>query len=403
MSLLALAALTGLVVNQTSHVDYTTSVRAEGRLRRIAPSADRGDEGELVLNPRVGVRLSAGTLQTAVEYAPHAVVRGQPFTGGGSEVLHAGTVQLALSPDRLSTLRLIEDLSWGEFRFTAPGVATPGSPDGEGFSGAPDPGVSGSLAPLEPIRLIRSNARLVLELAPTRRSTFTLVGGYELSGGIDEPSRRQMPLQQGPFGSVIAEHRWSRRDVWSTEVSFREARFDTGTRVSLGHWTAGWRHSVDRNTDLSLGAGVGAGRTLGDERISPQWQLLPHGQLTLAHTFPPQHHALVGTVSALIVPAVNPFTALLERRVGAQASLHWRPLPELDLGLRASAASRLFAPSIERQQLLVGVLSVTRALNTWSAVEGQFGWSWERGGAADPVRRQWLAGVSFVATREGAL
>lgn len=412
MSLLALAAVTGLVVTQASHVDYTTSVRTEGRLRRIASSVDRADEGELVLNPRVGLRLSAGTLQTVVEYAPHAVVRGQPFTGGGSEVLHAGTVQLALSPDRLTTLRLIEDISWGEFRFTAPGVATPGAPgapvlpgtpDDGGFSGAPDSGVSGSLAPLEPIRLIRSNARLVLELAPTRRSAFTLAGGYEFSGGVDEPSRLQMPLQQGPFASIIAEHRWSRRDVWSTEVSVREARFDTGTRVSLGHWTAGWRHSVDRNTDLSLGAGVGAGRTSGDERISPEWQLLPHGQLTLTHTFPPQHHAVVGAVSALVVPAVNPFTAVLEQRIGAQASLQWRPMPQLDVGLRASAASRLFVGSIERQQLLVGAVSVTRSLNTWSALEGQLGWSWERGGALESVRRQWLAGVSFVATREGAL
>lgn len=422
MPAFALVALTGLVVTATPHVDYATSVRAEGRLRLIDVTTSSASEGELAVNPRAGLQLKAGTLETELEYAPYAVVRGQPFSrGGGSEVLHAGTLLLGLRPDRRTVVRFIEDISYGQFRFTAPGVTTPGVPGapglpdapgsgtgsgsgiGSGPAGAPDPAVPGSFAPLEPIWLIRSNARLSLDVAATRRSAFTLAGGYELSGGVDEPSRAQMPLQQGPFASVAAQYRWTRRDQLSTELSARESGFDTGTRISLAQWTSTWRHSVARNTDLALGAGAGAGRVLWHPQAEPDWQLLGNGQAILVHRFIPREQELIGAVGAQLSPVVNPFTAVLEQRLETQASLQWRPVPRVQTAVRASAASRLFSAAQVRQQVVVGTASVSWAPSQWGAVEGLMAWSWERGGVHEPIRRQWIAGVAFVASREGAL
>ncbi|MGA9525583.1 MAG: hypothetical protein WBV82_29260 [Myxococcaceae bacterium] len=402
MTASAFALIAGIALSSAPRVEHEVSARSEGRLRLMSGEGDAQDT-ELALQPRAEVLLDWETATAQVSYAPQLNVR-ELLGPRNVELLHLGELGFTFSPNRTTTVRLSEELGYGEYRFNVLGgslgsgsgapVDGPQLPTG-GAGQAPG---AGGLPPRDVINFVRSNTRLNADFQLSRRLTLTTSAGWEISGGADAPSREQMPLQRGPFTEVGLSLQRSRFDVLSSAISYLDRSVVGGSRVSLGGLRVAYQRDLDRSTDLMLSAGAGVGRERQDGGAWTPWSLYPEARVGLSRQFRFGDQRLAANVTGQFTPSINPFTAALEKRVEARAGLDWSRGDLLRSGLHATASTPVLGGAEDRQQLaLLGANAGVR-LTDWSELEASLGWSWERDAREGPPRRQWLAGIAFVAT-----
>ncbi len=393
-----LATISGLVMAAAPRVDYQAIARSEAQVRRVESNDGTTHDAELALSPRAAVLLGWDVTTAELEYAPFLMLRA--FSAESDrELLHNAAVRLAHRPDRLTTLRLNQEASYGQYRFRLLDVAGSGGPGSAGPSGAgPTPG-TGSLAPHELVDFVRSDTRLIAEFLLSRVTTLSTSAGWEISGGADDASRRRMPLQRGPTAEASLSQRVSRTQTLSAEASYRDRSFmGAGSRISLGQLRVTWVNELDPDTGLTVSAGAGMGRERATGAEWTPWYVLPDAQASLVRRVGFLGNQFSASLTGQLAPTINPFTAALEHRAEVRATLDWARGDLLRGGLYASGSSRLFsAPELRQQLALLGAFAGVR-LSTWSALEGSLAWSWERAGIGGPIRRQWQAGLSFVAT-----
>ncbi len=387
-----LATVAGVVMAASPRVDYQAIAQSAAQVRRVESNDGTTHDAELALSPRAEVLLGWSTTRAEIEYAPFLVFRALTEEND-RELLHNAAVRLAHQPDRLTTFRLNQEAAYGQYRFRLLQVPSSGGPGDAG----PTPAIDG-LPPPELVNFVRSDTRLIAERLLSRLTTLSTTAGWEVSGGADDAARRRMPLQRGPTAEASLSHRLSRNQVLSAEATYRDRSFlGAGSRIALGQLRVTWGREFNPDTGLTVSAGAGVGRERAAGADWTPWYVLPDTQVSLARRFRFRGNQFSGSLSGQFAPTINPFTASLEQRVEARASLDWARGDVLRAGAYASGSSHLFSPREERQQVgLLGASAGVR-LSNWSALEGTLGWSWERAGEGGPIRRQWQAGLSFVA------
>ena len=395
----ALATLAGVVLAASPRVDFQAIARSEARVRAVESNDGATQDAELALSPRAVVLLGWGVTRAEVEYAPFLVLRALPAEND-RELLHNAAVRLAHRPDRLTTLRLNQEAGYGQYRFRLIDAPSSGGPGGAG----PTPG-TGGLPPLELVDFVRSDTRLIAEFLLSRLTTLSTSAGWEVSGGADDASRQRMPLQRGPTAEASLSQRLSRNQMLAAVASYRDRFFmgGGGSRISLGQLRITWDREIDPDSGLTVSTGAGVGRERAAGAGWTPWYVLPDAQASLSRRFRFRGNQLSGTLSGHLAPTINPFTATLEQRVEARVTLDWARSDLLRGGLYGSGSSRVFSTPEDRQQVgLIGASAGVR-LSSWSALEGTLAWSWERAGDGGPVRRQWQAGLSFVAMADSTV
>jgi len=235
---------------------------------------------------------------------------------------------LALAEWRWShaALRVTENASYGQQSF-------------ESLSALPSPGTSqpaatppGSAASLPAVTLVqpRNKSLLYASSVTTIGSTlqlrpWTLLAtvGYQLSGGADGAAQKDLPFQQGPFGTAGADFKVDRRDHLITAAIGSEASFSSGTEDVVVQIEEQWRHQWASMTTTTLGAGGYATRTrlafdAPDTFSSGPAALAALDQRVLLHG-----NAWVLRAEVRLAPIINPLSGLADEQLQSTIVGSW--------------------------------------------------------------------------------
>jgi hypothetical protein len=206
--------------------------------------------------------LDWGRTKLALHYAPLFTLRSVEARFK-PDVLHQGSVTLT-ARSRRTEISLVEYGTLGTTNYATSSAAP---------TGTPKPALQAV-----PINAVLTTAASRTSLSITRYVTrgawFSLGGGYALSGGLDDASRKSLPLQPGPFGIAHVEGSLTRQDRLVFDIDYEHDNFSdapcTDAPTTYGDTSfascsptadradaaLGVRHRVSQATDFLLQAGA---------------------------------------------------------------------------------------------------------------------------------------------------
>ncbi|MBK7857913.1 MAG: hypothetical protein IPJ65_04655 [Archangiaceae bacterium] len=308
----ALAASRALAVD----AQYDLAGRVDVRIR----SATAGDvgkyvTGDLELLPSAGLMLASTTTSFAALYNPSILFR-EPQTLGPVAVLHRLRLGLTQRWHR-TTFTLTEDAAYGESDVTALR-----SPEGA------QPGQVGDYYTVGVVPYVRTATTLLLERQLTRRSSFLLTAGYNVSGSPQNTVA--LPLQWGPYGSARLSLRATHHDVLSTVAQVTQATFTTGQEQLIAQLYEVWDAALTRQTSgsITLGAAYTREKIVAMVNGPPPGtysELLPVAGLSLSMHTRQSELPVDFTASVRLSPFADRFTGAVYERLEGRVQADVRP------------------------------------------------------------------------------
>ena len=259
---------------------FTLSDRTEVRVRAPGTNATGTTAASLDLETAPEARLSLATrrVRFAFTYAPRLTLW-DLNAGAHPTLLHAGAAHVEWH-SHLTRLSLDQAGSYGGVSFAYVSL-TPG-PEGA------RPRVD--VVPAPQIIQYASSTTTLASRQTLRLWTIDTSFGYRADGGADDPSRKVLPFQHGPFGEVAADYAVSRRDHLVTTASASEAAFSS----SLGGLSSapesvvteldeGYRHRWSRTTETRLTVGVSEVRARDSAIAAYAFDTHPVAELVVEH------------------------------------------------------------------------------------------------------------------------
>jgi len=293
--------------------------RVETRVRSPLPG-DRGSilTTDLELLPDAQVTLAWGNTRIGFQYNPSLLLR-EPQLLGRVYLLHRGRAAFTQRFGRASLL-VQQEASAGETDVSAL-IPTDGTP----INNASGVQTSGAI----PYRRLASMA--MLDANPNDRTSFTLSGGYIISGS--PLVNYSLPLQWGPVASASFRGKLLPRNALITSAQFMSSTFATGQTQLIAALTESYERQFSREVTVSIGGGAALTREhivalppiAGPSPIPGDYQeILPVALATVAWRSRAAHSPMVFNGSARLGPFADRFTGYVYERVETQLGAEWR-------------------------------------------------------------------------------
>jgi hypothetical protein len=344
-----LAALLPCLLAQA--VTVTVGDRSEARVRI------QGDVKRFDVETRPSVRLGIATPRTALTlgYSPGVTELSVGTPDAQLIVYHTGFASGSLRFER-TTLSLSQSATYGTQNFsvaavalapTAPPQAAPPTaseptqqlPRAPGDSQAPagppltpapsapvpTPGTGAQVQAVNRTVLFGASSTTAgIQHLVSRRVFAGASGGYDISGGLDEPSRASIPIQKGPFAGARVGYLATRVDNLTT---FADARWvKTDDTVDARLYSAGeeWTHRFQPNLSGTLGAG--AGFTQIETLVPPVTRtkrLDPAAGAAMTYAFGVRGAHVETSGAVRVSPVIDRFTGGGDQRVAWGLGVTW--------------------------------------------------------------------------------
>jgi hypothetical protein len=308
-------------------VAWTAGLRFENRTRAGTPGQPQSPLPlELSLDPNLGLLGTDDALKGSLEYQPHLGVQ-QVDGRQQATVLHRLAMTGELRVDRRTRFELDERFSLGRNNFT---------PLASAATGPPDPRVP-QQAFVATYLQQAGDVRLERISSPGTRLGASV--GYLADGGVDAPSRRLIPLLQGPRAGAFTSTSTSRQDTIGAAVDAAFAVSTGGSRTVIAGASGSFEHVFDRllRSGLKLGAAAVGGNA------SPA-QVLPIATLSLEGSVPLKGQALSGSLRFAAQPSPDRYTGGAYERAELAASGDFHPNAALGFNARASGGAVVSGP-----------------------------------------------------------
>ncbi|HWA75732.1 MAG TPA: hypothetical protein VG937_25525 [Polyangiaceae bacterium] len=264
-------------------------------------------------------------------YAPRLVFTDFTQSDASSDLMHGADLALTFQ-GRSTTLVLSQHGEYGHRRFTALARA-----DVDAITGMP---ITNTTPASESVLFAASVTQAALQLSLSQRSNLGFAANYGVSGGVDDESRRILPLVAGPHLEMTWTYGVSARDTFGLalagtylhaigprETADQEPDIeplvpavDTGAIV----FTQRWDHLFRRELRGSLSVGEAV---LFEEGRKAQF--LPQGFATLTRSFAggSEHGVLEASVGAGTAIDTDRVTGRARPTVRATAQVAWTAYP----------------------------------------------------------------------------
>jgi hypothetical protein len=307
-------------VTTTPVVGARSELRVRAGSDAASQTAGEGQGVDLDNTATLGLDFAGQPSRFSVVYAPRFVLTNFAGQQRTQDFLQGLDLLLAL-PSRSYTLTLAHHLEYGSRRFSA--------------LDAPklDPMTRRPVTTVVPapasILYAASVTTAGLRLGLTRRSDLAITASYGVSGGVDEESRRTLPLIAGPRLDALWSYGLNRRDTlgtgltasWTRSLGSAQTKAINSGFVTLGErWDRVWRREL--RSSLLLGAGV---LIQPKKRVRP----LPQAFGTLTRSFPggAGHSTFELSLGAGTSVEADPLTGTTRPNVGATGQAAWVAYP----------------------------------------------------------------------------
>jgi hypothetical protein len=368
------ALVTAAVLHGTVEISDLSEVRVRNGPGLAGPVVD------LETTPGVKIWLHSRRWEVTAGYAPQLSLL-QIGAGAQPSVLHSAGVSATLH-DRLSSISFYEDASYGDQTFT---------------SLAPDPTIAPGSPPLEPIpaaeiiHYASSRTGCSARLSAPRRWVFVALLEYALSGGIDASSRAALPFQSGPHGAISAGYAASRADSVTASFDVSRTLFSSGEDDVLAQLIESWRHAFGRDTESTLGAGIGWTATRDGAFDSIHWMTYPIATAALTRRFRP---ARVETgLSLQLSPVVNRLNGAVGEWLEGTATAKWSPRRALAVEGQIGAAQSIQQTQAGALTFVLDAVTVSYRVNDVVELHGGARSAWTSTVGVDTSPFLWVAFV----------
>jgi hypothetical protein len=262
-------------------------------------------------------------------YSPRLVFTDFTQSDASRDLMHAADLALTFQ-GRSSTLVLSQHGEYGYRRFTALARA-----DVDATTGMP---LTNTTPASESVLFAASVTQAALQLSLSPRSQLGFAANYGVTGGVDDESRRVLPLVAGPHLEVTGTYGVNARDTFGlalagtylhaigpsdtdpADVEPVAPAVDTGAIV----FTQRWDHVFRRELRGSLSVGEAV---LFEEKRKAQF--LPQGFATLTRSFAggSEHGVLEASVGAGTAIDTDRVTGQARPTVRATAQVAWTAYP----------------------------------------------------------------------------
>ncbi|MCI0574110.1 MAG: hypothetical protein L0Y66_25525 [Myxococcaceae bacterium] len=322
-------AAAAMLVLGAAPLTWEAGLYTEARARSFPDAPLQVWAGDVELDPRVALEVRPGVWQLSGRYMPRLSMMTASGEAFPLEVLHRAQLEALWRPHPSWTVRLEQGGAVGRndlSRLVAPEVG--------GGDGAPGP-VERLPAVVLPYKELES--RLSVSVATSARLRLMASVGFGLDGGVGAAGRSVLPERRQVEVRGVAEASLSAQDALEVSVEASRVQLIPGPEgpqvapPSTGVSALGvWERRLGSSTQLRLGAGGGAVRTVGVE-------VLAEGLAELAHTVPLPTASLSGTVGVRYAPYVDRLLGAVYGRVEGSAELAWQG-PRVGVALRAEVA-----------------------------------------------------------------
>lgn len=305
------------------------SARSEVRVRSSqaggAQSSSAAPALDIDTTGTVGLSFDWRPTRFSFVYAPRFVVNDVVGPQAARDFLQGLDLLLALQ-SRSYTLTLTNHVEYGYRRFTALDAAQI------------DPQTQRPIVGVTPgpnsVQYAATFVQAALRMSLTRRSDLLLTARYGLNGGVDEESRKTLPLLVGPRLDALWTYGLTRRDTtgigvsgtWTRSVGAVQTGPGQTGAVNSGALTVGQRWDRTWRRDLRSSLLVGIGLLY---RPSHELQPLPQGFATLTRAFPggANHGALELSLAGGTSIDADPLTGQTRPNVRATGQVAWTAYP----------------------------------------------------------------------------
>lgn len=363
-----LASISALAADFRYGVAATTQVRTRSAL---PGDVGTGVTGDLELDPvlELGV-LFHSTAAISFQYAPVLIWR-EPQTGGRFLPLQRAKLSFGGRWER-SSLLFSQD---GAYGFADIGALR--------TDDTAQPGSVSAVQTLGGVPYLRSFSALAFESQPDSRTSYSLSGGFSVSGspGAEPNATNAMPLQFGPVAG--ARFRWqaTRLDSFTTSANFTSAQFLSGAEQQIASLTESWDRQLWHTWSMSVGLGGAYAREVVLPPVANPGiylSLLPVVSFGTAWADKLLGGAFRLSGSARLTPFADRFTSLVYERVEGRLQADWKPAREWALTVATSAAQAVPLGRLDQagDRLVSGEGSVTWNPVRWLLLQGSLRVLW---------------------------
>jgi hypothetical protein len=365
----AAAALYGMV---------DISDQSEVRVRNGVGLAGAVVDLETVPSIKVGVE--ARRWEIVAGYGPRLSLL-QLGAGTESEVLHRAWGSATFRVRR-SSISFYEDTSYGTETFT---------------SLVPEPTIAPGSPQLQPIptaevsRYVSSRTGCSAKFSASRRWAFGVLFEVALAGGLDSSSRTAMPFQAGPHATIGADYAATRADSVSASFDASRTLFSSGQDDTVFQLTESWRHRFGRDTESTLGAGIGWAGARDSALDSIHWTAYPAATAAIARRFRP---ARVETrLSFQVSPVVDRLNGSVNEWFQETAATKWTPTRALSMDGQLSAVQGIQPSKAGRLAFVFGEVALSYRVSQLVAFRGGARGEWMSVAGNDGAPFLWVVFV----------
>ena len=296
--------------------------RTEGRY--VSLNGDKRYEG--ATSPIVGLNVSTKRTGFQLIYSPSLVLTPLDHEPRTLYLFH----QVGASASyvvRRTTFTLTSTLGIGSLNLRLLGVQglqppltggtpTTGTPTGQG-------GVFQNVPPSDQkVRFYLSTTSLSVGHRLTRRAQLTAIASSTTASGLDNASRRFYPTQQGWTlgGTATYTYPLSKHDAVASNASLVKTWSSTANESAILNATLGYTHSFSPRTTGSASGGLSITR-FSDRSGLAGFSVFPTATVAASHIQPIGRGGLSFAIGAYSSPALDPLRALVDPRVGVNASI----------------------------------------------------------------------------------
>jgi hypothetical protein len=313
-------------------VTVTLGDRSEARMRIQAGEA----RSDVETRPSVTFGVGSRRWTSSVGYTLSITELSVGTPDSQLNVYHTGFASTGLRFQRTS-FSLGASATYGTQNFRAQGVAPATSaaptvpaqplPQAPGMapapSVAPPPGAPAQINLVDSTVLFGSaSASAGAQHILSRRATIGASGGYQISGGLDEPSRTSIPIQKGPLADARFGYAASHVDTLSTVGNARWIRTDDSTDARLYGLGEEWTHHFAQTWTGTVGGGVSYGET--ETLVAPITRtkaLVPGASASTAYAIGMNPAAFEMSAGISLAPTIDRLSGRVDQRIGWGAGI----------------------------------------------------------------------------------
>jgi hypothetical protein len=390
--------------------------------RYVVSEEDKRLEGST--SPVVGVNVAWRRVGVTAGYTPYITVSPLDSEPREVDVFHGAFAGVDYRYQlRRTTLSFSEAVSYGQHDYRAellggraqqpPPPADPGGaaspPVSPGATPGADPGTAvgtgeegpaGSAptrAARRTVRIGSSTSTIALTHGLTRRTSLAATTAYVITGGLDESSRDDYPVVQGPLATVGVNHRLTRHDDVSGSLTTQYAFVEGGVESWVTNAAAGYRHAFGPRTSARAEAG---GSVTWTSQIDGTGilSIYPTFGAGVDHTRRAGRGRLTLSASASGAPVLDMSNGTVDPRLGVSGAFGWAREP-ITVTVTIASAVSLSSDEADALNSISSGAIVTYDIGAGFSADAGVRGAWQSFGGQEILPPTWAAfvGISWSA------